>query len=592
MTVINPPTAVGSQPSAAERLDSWKEIAAYLKRDESTVRRWEEEGLPVHRHPHKKKATVFAYKSELDAWRHAGAARHDNPPATEPPGPATEPIAERTDRRWIMIAGILIVAVGLVLTLSLRARVFGGPRSGEISAIVVLPFKNLSGDSAQDTLADGMTEVLITELGKISALRVLSHQTTDAYRQTAKAVPEIAHELKVDAVLEGTVLSSGDRVRITANLVQAIPERHLWSASFEPKRQDAFEIQGEIAREVLKQIRVKVTPEEHARLTETRPVDPDARAAYLLGRAYTFKTPPRANAARAREYFMTAIQKAPSYAPAYASLAELAINGSPGPIEGRADARRWAEAALKLDNGVAGAHNALARVAQQEWDWAGAEREYRLALELEPNNSLACIWYAMFLSGMQRFDKSVEQARRAQQVEPTSPTINGFAASVYLYAGQHESGMRALQTAFDLDATNSYVSTVIARTYVTQKQYPQAIAQIERLLAAATQREPLVLGALAHAYARNGQRDEALKLVEELKRLGDRGNTFAFVWAYAGLGDKDQFFGWLERAYSEKRDRMVWLNVDPFLDPMRSDPRFTDVVRRVGLPTPNQPRPQ
>src|SRR5215470_1426036 len=378
MDVVNPPAGVGSrQPAATERLDSWKEIAAYLKRDESTVRRWEEEGLPVHRHPHKKKATVFAYTSELDAWWHAGQARLDS-------GATTESHADRKYRPWVVTAGILLVAAGVSQTLGLRERVFGGLRAGEISSIVVLPLKNLSGDPAQDLFAEGMTEAVITELGKISALRVLSHQTADAYRQTAKAIPDIAHELKVDAVLEGTVLSSGDRVRITANLVQAAPERHLWSDSYERTRQDILEIQEEIAREVVKQIRIKVTPDEEARLTQTRAVDPDARTAYLLGRAYSVKSPMRENAQRAREYFLTVIQKDPSYAPAYASLAELAIHGSPGPIEGRAEARRWAVAALKLDDGVAGAHNALARVAQQEWDWAGAEREYRRARDDTP----------------------------------------------------------------------------------------------------------------------------------------------------------------------------------------------------------------
>jgi TolB-like protein/Tfp pilus assembly protein PilF len=587
MDVIKPSTTTESRDPAAERLDSWKEIAAYLKRDESTVRRWEEEGLPVHRQPHRKKATVFAFKSEIDAWRRVGQAQLETGAITEPP-------AEPRKRRWIMVAGIVVVAVGLALALGLRGRVFGGPRAGEISSIVVLPLKNLSGDPAQDIFADGMTEAVITELGKVSALRVLSHQTADAYRQTAKAIPDIARELKVDAVLEGTVLSSGDRVRITANLVQASPERHLWSDSYERKRQDMLEIQGEIAREVVKQIRITVTPEEQARLTQTKPVDPDARAAYLLGRAYSVKAPRPASGARAREYFLTAIQHDPSYAPAYSALAELALLGSgqPGrsPNEARADARRWAAEALKLDDGMAGAHNALARSAQQEWDWAGAEREYRRALDLEPNNSMARIWYAMFLVGMQRFDESVEHARRAQQVDPTSPYVNTWASAIYLYAGRSEEGMQSLRTVLDLDANHSDALIVLARTYVTRRQYPQAIAELERLLGVRKEREQLVLGALAHAYARNGQRDAALKLVEELKQFGDRVNSFAVVWAYAGLADHDQFFVWLERAYGEKRDRMVWLNIDPLLEPMRSDPRFDDVVRRVGLPTTNQPR--
>ena len=282
MGVVSPSTPHEfSEPAASERLDSWKEIAAYLKRDESTVRRWEEEGLPIHRLPHKKKATVYAFKSELDVWWSDGRSRLDAAAITGPTG-------SRTRLRWVA-AGVTLLVVALALTVAERQQVFHGPRVGEIGSIAVLPLKNLSGDSGQDYFADGMTEALITELGKISALQVLSHQSVSGYGQTTKPLPEIARELKVDALLEGTVLHSGGRVRITTNLVQAAPERHLWAESYEFDRQDVLAVQGEVARDVASRIRIKVTPQEQARLARGRRVDPDAYEAYLLGRAYLFR---------------------------------------------------------------------------------------------------------------------------------------------------------------------------------------------------------------------------------------------------------------------------------------------------------------
>src|SRR5437764_4632823 len=318
MGVVDVSTPSGPfQSPASERLGSWKEIAAYLKRDESTVRRWEDEGLPVHRLPHKKKATVYAYKSELDVWWNAGRPRLDAVATTEP-------ALSHTRVKWVTASMVLLVAAGLALTVVLRERVFG-PRAGEIASIAVLPLKSLSGDSGQDYFADGMTEALITELGKISALQVLSHQSVSGYRQTAKPLPEIARELKVDALIEGTVLHSGNRVRITTNLVQAAPERHLWAQSYEFDGQDVLAVQGAVARYVASRIRIKVTAQEQARLTSSRRVDPEAYEAYLLGRAYWCNGSTPGNGKRAREYFEKAIQKDPGYAPAYASLAELSL---------------------------------------------------------------------------------------------------------------------------------------------------------------------------------------------------------------------------------------------------------------------------
>jgi TolB-like protein/Flp pilus assembly protein TadD len=471
-----------------------------------------------------------------------------------------------------------------------RDRLLGRPVAGEISSVAVLPLKNLSGDPGQDYFADGMTEALITELGKIGTLRVLSYRSAIRYRQAAQPLPEIARELKVDALLEGAVLRSGDRVRITANLVQAVPERHLWAETYEFDSRDVVAVQRKVARDAARQVRVKLTPQEQVRLTRSRPVDPEVHEAYLLGRAYFYKTPTPTNLIRAKEHFEKAITKDPDYAPAYASLAQLYVQ-HPGPLtrdprEARLQARPWAEKALKLDDTLAEAHTALARIAQQEWDWAGAEREYRRAIELNPSYPVARLWYAQYLVAMQRFEEAVAEVQRAQQVDPVSPHINTEAGGAYFFAGRVEEAIASWKKVLELDPSYSEASMRLARTYVTQGKYQQAIAELQQAMIF-NAKEPLVLGVLVFAYARAGQREEALKLVDELKRLeAERGNIrlFGIIWAYVGLGDKEQAFAVLERAYQERRDRMVWLNVDPLLEPLRSDPRFDDLVRRVGLP--------
>jgi len=398
----------------------------------------------------------------------------------------------------------------------------------------------------------------------------------------------------VNALLEGTALRSAGKVRITVNVVQAVPERHLWAESYEFDQQDVLAVQGEVARGVARQIRVRLVPEEQARLATSQRVDPEAYEAYLLGRAYSNKAMTRASWTRAKEYFEKAIEKDPGYAPAYGSLAVLYIHSNRGsttrdPSDLRLQARQWAEKALNLDGTLAEAHSALARVAQQEWDWVGAEREYRRAIEFNPSYPMAHIWYAQYLWAMQRSEESVAEAKRAQQLDPVSPFVNTWAGAAYFYAGRADEGMASMQKALELDPSFSDASLVLARAYLKQGMYQQAIAELQKALTF-NETEALVLGALAHVYARAGQRDEALKLVRKLERIEaeERGYVapFGIIWAYAGLGDKEQAFARLERAYQERPDRIVWLNVDPLLEPLRSDPRFQDLVRRVGLPAP------
>jgi serine/threonine-protein kinase len=493
------------------------------------------------------------------------------------------PRARRSRWPFLMAAVLGVAASALVL--------LGRPGVVHIASIAVLPLKNLSGDPRQDYFVDGMTEAVITELGKIGALQVLSYQSTVRYRQTAKPLPQIARELKVDAFLEGAVLHSGERVRITAKLVQSSPERQLWAESYDFDRRDILAAQGEVARDVASRIRVNVTPLERVRLTNPRRVDSEAYEAYLLGRDYSSKTPTRATWMKAKEYFEKAIEKDPGYAPPYAGLAALMQHRGSltrKPEDARLQARQWAEKALELDDTLGEAHATLARVALQQWDWAGAEREYRRAIELNPSNPQARIGYAMYLYGMLRFEDAVGEARRAQQLDPVSPIVNTWAGAAYFFAGRVEEAMASWQKALELDPSYFDASLALARTYVRQGRYQLAIAELQRAVLF-NEKQAQVLGALAHALARAGQREEALKLVSQLKRIEaeERGYfpSFGLIWAYAGLGDKEQAFAHLETSYQERRDRMIWLNVDPLLDPLRSDPRFEDLVRRVGLPT-------
>ena len=590
MGVDKPQSLLGAGgPPVSKRLDSWKDIATYLERDESTVRRWEKEGLPVHRHVHKSKASVYAYQSEVDVWWNDGRARLESV--------ETATARRRRSAMYWAAAGLLVLlSAGLGLNVAgVRDRLLGRPLAGEVTAIAVLPLKNLSGDPGQEYFVDGMTEALITELGKISSLQVLSYQSVIGYRKTTKPLPQIARELKVDALLEGAALGSGHRIRITANLVQAVPERHLWAETYEFDPRDILTVQGEVARSVARQIRVRLTPQEQVRLTNSRAVDPEAYKVYLLGRAYSTKAQTPTNWMKAKEYFEKAIEKDPGYAPAYASLAEHYMRAGQwaltrNPSDARLQARQWAEKALKLDDTLAEAHNALARVKQGEWDWAGADREYRRAIELNPNYPGARIWYAMYLYAMQRFDEAVAQAQRAQQLDPASPLINTWAGAAYFYAGRLEEATASIQKALELDPSYSDASWVLARHYLTLGMNQQAIVELQKALIF-NKKEPFVLGTLAHAYARAGQREEAQKLVGELKRIVAEREyvpAFSLIYAYAGLGDKEQAFAWLERSYQEHKPKMVWLNVDPLLDPLRPDPRFHDLVRRMGLPAKSQ----
>jgi len=585
------PSPQRAENSASDSLNSWKEIANHLKRDERTVRRWQEQGLPIHRHVHKKRASVYAYKSEIDAWWRTDRSRIEAVEAV-----ASGPRQGRVWRRWAVAVALALPAALLGLNVAgLRDQLLGWRPATENASIAVLPLKNLTADTEQNYFADGLTEALITQLGKISSLDVISYQSILRYRGATKSLPEIARELNVKAIVEGTVLRSGEKIRITANLVQAAPERHLWAESFEFEHRDILAVQERVARDVASRVHARLRAADGGRLTANRAVDPEAHEAYLLGRSFLYKARVRGNASKAKEAFEKAIAKDPDYAPPYASLAELHIRtGGAGrgaqSVDGRAalllQARKWAEKALALDDTLADAHYALAIVHELAWDWAGAEREYRRAIELNNSHAIAHIAYSMLLYAQLRFQEAAAEARRAQQLDPASPYINTWAGAAYFYAGREHDATAALQRALELEPSFSDASLVLARNHVAKGRYPDAQAELERALVLSPT-DPAMVAALAHAHGRAGHRGKALQLIEQLKGMeaGPRGAfpTFGFIWAYAGLGDKDEAFAWLERAYTERRGRLASILVEPMLEPLRTDPRFSDLVRRVGL---------
>jgi TolB-like protein/DNA-binding winged helix-turn-helix (wHTH) protein/Tfp pilus assembly protein PilF len=496
----------------------------------------------------------------------------------------------------LLVAALAILAAFWVLNVVQVSERTEGPSPGGIRSIAVLPLKNVSGDPNQEYLAAGMTEMLITELGSIGALQVRSHQSVMRYRTTAKPLPEIARELNVDAILEGTVLSSNGRIRVTTNLIQAAPESHVFSEIYERDLQDILSVQSAVARDVAGRIQIQLTSQQRMRLSSSHPINPAAHAAYLKGR-YHFSQSTAGGTRLAKEYFHKAVEIEPGFAPAYASLAELYARGGPavtqdrrGPYwDARPKAREWAEKSLALDDTLAEAHTALARVGMMEWDWSTAEREFRRAVELNPSYPLARIWYAEYLNAMLRPDEALEQIRLARQLDPVSPYINSRVGWTYLAAGKVDEAISAFHEVLELEPNTLEPASVHPRVGLAQANlqkglYTDAVAELEKALAA-DEKNPFALGWLAYAYAKLGRRKQALEIVSQLERRAQREPAPAstLVWAYVGLGDEDRALAWLEKAY--QRRAWLWhINTSRALVPLRSNPRFQELERRVGLP--------
>jgi TolB-like protein/Tfp pilus assembly protein PilF len=567
------------ESSSNERLDSWKEIAAYLKRDERTVRRWEGEGLPVHRHMHKKQASIYAHKAEIDVWWKNGRLRLESPE----PARASKPLA-----LWLLAgsAAVLVVAtIAFVLYRSGSAKEKGQPA---ITSLAVLPLKNLSGNPTQEYLADGMTEELIGRLAGIHNLRVISRTSVMHFKDTQLSMPDIAKTLGVDALVEGSVIREGSRIRVHAQLIRGATDEHFWSETYDRDLRDVLALQSDVAQAIARKVEVTVSGEEHTRLAAVRPVSPEVYENYLKGRSALAKNNNRTNTEETIGYFNEAIRKDPTFAPSYLGLAEAYSDLASVFIGGVAERERpksilAARKALELDPELVEAHVLLADMAQQQWHWAEAEAEYRRALELSPNSAAAYSAFAGWLVSQGRTEEAVTSCRRARELDPLAVPGTNLAWMLF-YARRYDDAVQELRSVLAVRPDDAFALWILGFALIANHHPQEAVPVLEKGVSTSN-RSPAIVGLLVHAYAQAGRRADALRLLEELKRRKQTGYVpaAAFVKAYLGLGEYDQAFFWLEEAYKEQSNLLQFLKVHPIFDPVRDDPRFKDLVRRVGV---------
>jgi len=568
-----------------DRLDSWKEIASYLKCSERTVRRWEQEGLPVHRHLHKKKSAIYAYGAEIDAWWNQ---EHRRLRKTEQALGLT--IWQRA--RWV-VAGFALVLVTGAATFFLRTGM--PPRTGtvkpiRIESLAVLPLENLSRDADQEYFADGMTDELITDLAQIHALRVISRNSVMQYKTKHKPAPEIARELNVDAIVEGTVMRSNDRVRITAQLIEAANDRHLWADSYERDLHDILRLQDDLARAIANQVEANLTSQEHLRVASSHTANPQAYELYLKGR-YFWEKRTKPDFVTSLDYFQRAIVLDPNYAPAYAGMAEvyglLGNNGFVPSKEVYPKAKAAALKALKLDPNLADAHTSLAEIINDyDWDWTAAEKEYRRAIELDANDATAHHWYAMTLAWQGRFEEATAEIEKARQLDPLSMRINTNVAQIFFWARDNDRALLQCQKALKLHPNAWGPHRIIGRILLQRGLYPAAIDEfLQAVNLAPGDLRPLM--ALAYGYAATGEKQKAISILRKLKESSqaDYVSPTEVAIVYAGLDQKDEAFAYLEKAVAnhDTGPEAVSINVEPALESLRSDPRFSALLRRRGL---------
>ena len=565
------------------RLESWKEIAAYLGRDVTTVRRWERrEGLPVYRILHSKLGSVYAYTTELDAWRD-GRARAATDVAD------ADPVLEiarhgRRARRWLVVCGVAMLALLVVAYFTTRTRLRGATGS-KIKSLAVLPLKNLSGDPSQEYLADGMTEELIGRLAAIHDLRVISRTSVMGFRDTKLSVPEIAKTLGVDAFVEGSVIREGNRIRVHAQLIRAETDEHFWSEEYERKLQDVLALQSEVAQAIAEKVKVSITGQERDRLVAARPVAPEVYESYVKGSNDPQYT--KAQIEHRIADFQDAIRMDPTFAPAYVGLAGTYISyqdifvGAP-PSEIRPKATSAARKALELDPKLAEAHAILAEMYQKQWKWAESEAEYKRALELKPNDASAHRGYAYWLACRGRTQEALAWVERGRELDPLgSADTVGF---LLLMARRYDESIREYRSVLAAHPEYTNARWGLGFALIVNQQTDQAIPELEKTVAMMN-RTPGSLDMLATAYAHAGRPQDALILINELKQRRQRGYVpaGAFINSYLALGDYDQAFFWCDEAYKEQSAILQWLKVAPLFDPVRNDPRFVDLVHRVGL---------
>jgi len=528
-------------------------------------------------------------------YRFIGQIKRDLPQVAALPLPEVAPrpgaqVAKWPARRLQIIGEIGIVVVALLCTLGwkmVRDRNLTFGRLPQIRSLAVLPLANLSGEADQDYFADGMTEALITDLGKIGSLRVISRTSVMQYKGTKKPLPEIARDLNVDAIIEGTVSRSGNHLRITANLLQASPEKHLWAESYDSEAGDALTVEGQLARAVAHKIQVTLTPKERNLLATPRPVDPEAQDLYFRG-GYVVKQGTEEAQKKAIRYFQRAIEKDPGYAAPYAALGTVYALWMPGensPRERMPKAREFALKALSLDNGVLYAHYALGAIALfYDWDWTTAENEFQRELELNPNHVLTHESIARALVTRGKTEEAVAEAKRARRLSPAVADWD-YSVWIFILARRYDLARELAQEEVDLEPNFPWGHFNLAQVYEQDGRAEDGAREFLRadeLLGT----DPKELEKLNRAMAKDGAKGYWNRKVENYRESAKSGYVPPVLTAMAciRIGDKQCVFEWLEKGFQERDDLMIHLKVEPVFDGLREDPRFQALVHRVGIP--------
>ena len=616
---IEPDGSAGSRLHD-KKLVSWKEIAVHLGREIRTVQRWEKtEGLPVRRHEHRKRSTVYAYASELDEWfkKRQPADDPEADAAFEPEPDVTE-VSTESDNGNASLAAQASFAADDHLAVSRQvsagskgkrlAKTLAGVAAIFILAyavlrwiqptaflqrkvrLVVIPFTNLSGDPKQDYFSAGLTDEMITRLGSLDPQRlgVIAAASSNAFR--GKPIAEIGKALDVQYALEGSVRRDGNRVRIDVQLIQVSDQTHLWADSYDRDLNDILRVQDDVGAAVASQIRVALKPpngQRRAAVTK-RTVNPEAYDAYLRGRFYWTN---RADMHKSIEAYQEAIQQDPQYALAYAGLANgYALMGQVPyddlpPAEAKPKAREAAEHALQLDPQLAEAHTALANVAfNYDWDFQTAEREFQRAVALGPNDPTPHLWYAHYCIVRNRLSQALEENSRTLELDPVSPVFNTVRAQIEYSARNYDAAIAQGMRVVEQYPYYPLAYIWLGSAYREKKMYAEALEQFSkgRQLSG---NQPVMIALYGHALAVSGDAAGARRALADLQHVAQSRyvSSVYFAAIQLGLGEKSNALDGLERAYQERNDYLAYLAVDPIADPLRSEPRFTELLHKIGV---------
>ena len=497
--------------------------------------------------------------------------------------------------KWALIlaAGLILVAIafgGLLNWQRVKLKTSAPTSVIQEKSIAVLPFVNMSADKNDEYLSDGVSEELITALSKITGLQVKARTSSFAFKGRNEDIQKIAELLHVSHLLEGSVARAGNKLRITAQLIQASDGNHLWSDTYDREMQDIFAVRSEVAQQVAGTLQIRLLGEDKKRLNKKPTENLEAYNLYRQGRYYS-ENITQDSFKKALEFYQQAIEKDPRFALAYAGEADTNVVAADvfiAPREAFSKAKEGALKAIELEDNLAEAHAALGHVHfHYDWDWVAAEKEFKRALVLDPQSAQTHLLYTEYLVGMGRFEEAYDQGRQALQIDPLSTSAHVSLGFAFLCVGRSDDAIQQFSKAAELNPNDAWVRICLGRAYLGKGMEQRAIEEMETAQRSDPD-NPLVIGLLGYGYAVTGRRADALKSLEALGEMEKKHyvSRMSRVYVYAGLGDKDKAFEWLEKAYQERSDLLAWFRKDPESKGLHSDPRFAALMRKVGFTKP------